>query len=79
MIRELSENRSSKLSVFDGLWTLLKPSLNNNGAQSEFSWGGGETSFQMLLLILVIFLLNLKQPGVVCLLFQGPSLFVCAS
>lgn len=76
MIRELSEGRSSELSVFDGLWTLLKPSLNTNGARSDLNWGGGETTCQTLLLILVIFLLNLKWAGVVLLAFSE-TLYFC--
>jgi len=70
VIRELSEGCSSELAVFDGLWTLLKLSLNTNGAQSELNWGSGETGCQMMCLILIVFLLNLKWAGVVLFTFS---------
>lgn len=77
MIRELSEGRSSELSVFGSLWTLLKPSLNTDGAQSEFSWGGGETSCQTLLLILVNISFKLETGWSCFAYFFGDSIFVC--
>lgn len=42
MTRKLSGSMNCELFSFDGLWVLLKPSLNFNGARSELNWGKGK-------------------------------------